>query len=139
MCPCEEAPSKPRPPKGLMTILSVGGLSAALLASVCCIGPLVFAALSVGIGATDSWPARPESKGTLAVSADLHRPDDTSVEHRLLFGLWEATVRSMRARRGVCSGNSEWCESGMVLDRGGVRAGADPGALLVGAVTIRRS
>ena len=52
MCPCEEAPSKPRPPKGSVTILSVGGLSAALLASVCCIGPLVFAALGVGVGAT---------------------------------------------------------------------------------------
>lgn len=33
-------------------ILSVGGLSATLLASVCCIGPLVFAALGVGVGAT---------------------------------------------------------------------------------------
>jgi mercuric ion transport protein len=52
MCPCEEAPSKPRPPKRSVTILSVGGLSTALLASVCCIGPLVFAALGVGVGAT---------------------------------------------------------------------------------------
>lgn len=52
MCPCEEAPSKPRPPKSPVTILSVGGLSTALLASVCCIGPLVFAALGVGVGAT---------------------------------------------------------------------------------------
>lgn len=52
MCPCEEAPSKPTPPKSSVTILSVGGLSAALLASVCCIGPLVFAALGVGVGAT---------------------------------------------------------------------------------------
>jgi mercuric ion transport protein len=52
MCPCEEAPSKPTPSKSSVTILSVGGLSAALLASVCCIGPLVFAALGVGVGAT---------------------------------------------------------------------------------------
>lgn len=53
MCPpYEEAPSKPRPPKDPVTIFSVGGLSAALLASVCCIGPLVFAALGVGAGAT---------------------------------------------------------------------------------------
>lgn len=52
MCPCEEAPSKPRPPKGSVTILSVGGLSTAVLASVCCIVPLVFAALGVGVGAT---------------------------------------------------------------------------------------
>ena len=52
MCPCDEAPPKPRPAKSSVTILSVGGLSAALLASVCCLGPLVFAALGVGIGAT---------------------------------------------------------------------------------------
>jgi mercuric ion transport protein len=31
---------------------TVGGLIAALLASLCCIGPLVFAALGVGVGAT---------------------------------------------------------------------------------------
>lgn len=48
----EEASSKPRPPKDPVTTFSVGGLSAALLASVCCIGPLVFAALGVGVGAT---------------------------------------------------------------------------------------
>jgi mercuric ion transport protein len=35
-----------------VTILSVGGLSAALLASVCCIGPPVFPTLGVGVGAT---------------------------------------------------------------------------------------
>ena len=52
MCPCGEALSKAKPPKSSVTILSVGGLSAALLASVCCIGPLVFAALGVGVGAT---------------------------------------------------------------------------------------
>jgi len=52
MCPCEETPSKLGSPKNPVTILSVGGLSAALLASVCCIGPLVFAALGVGVGAT---------------------------------------------------------------------------------------
>ena len=58
-CPIRTAPSsrsthfpKLRPPKDSVTILSVGGLSAALLASVCCIGPLVFAALGVGVGAT---------------------------------------------------------------------------------------
>jgi mercuric ion transport protein len=52
---CQEAPSKLRPPKNPVTILSVGGLSSALLASVCCIGPLVFAALGVGVGATGFW------------------------------------------------------------------------------------
>lgn len=35
-----------------MTATSTGGLLAALLASVCCVGPLVFAALGVGVGAT---------------------------------------------------------------------------------------
>ena len=58
MCPCEEAPSKPRPPKGSVTILSVGGLSTAVLASVCCIVPLVFAALGVGVGATGFFAGR---------------------------------------------------------------------------------
>ena len=55
MCPYEEAPSKPRPPKNPVTIFSVGGLSAALLASVCCIGPMVFVALGVEVGATGLW------------------------------------------------------------------------------------
>lgn len=35
-----------------MTAASAGGLVTALLASVCCIGPLIFAALGVGMGAT---------------------------------------------------------------------------------------
>ena len=52
MCPYEGIPSKLRQPKNPATIFSVGGVSAALLASVCCIGPLVFAALGVGVGAT---------------------------------------------------------------------------------------
>lgn len=33
-------------------ITAVGGLVTAFLASICCIGPLVFAALGVGVGAT---------------------------------------------------------------------------------------
>ncbi|MGQ0667230.1 MAG: mercuric transporter MerT family protein [Nitrospiraceae bacterium] len=36
----------------VMTATSAGGLVTALLASVCCIGPLIFAALGVGMGAT---------------------------------------------------------------------------------------
>lgn len=44
--------SRSKSPSEPVTILSVGGLSAALLASVCCIGPLAFAALGVGVGAT---------------------------------------------------------------------------------------
>ncbi len=35
-----------------VAVTSMGGLVAAFLASVCCIGPLVFAALGVGVGAT---------------------------------------------------------------------------------------
>jgi mercuric ion transport protein len=38
--------------KGVMTASSAGGLVAALLASVCCIGPVIFAALGVDVGAT---------------------------------------------------------------------------------------
>lgn len=35
-----------------MTVTSVGGLVTAFLASICCVGPLIFAALGVGIGTT---------------------------------------------------------------------------------------
>ena len=38
--------------KTVITAASAGGLIAALLASVCCIGPVAFAALGIGIGAT---------------------------------------------------------------------------------------
>jgi mercuric ion transport protein len=40
------------PEKAATKATSAGGLVAAFLASVCCIGPLVFAALGVGVGAT---------------------------------------------------------------------------------------
>lgn len=52
MRPYPELASRPQPSSNHVTILSVGGLSTALLSSVCCIGPLVFAALGVGVGAT---------------------------------------------------------------------------------------
>lgn len=52
MRPYQEPASEPKPPRKSVAILSVGGVSAALLASVCCIGPLVFAALGVGVGTT---------------------------------------------------------------------------------------
>lgn len=42
----------PRTAKAVITAGSAGGLLAALLASMCCIGPLIFAALGVGAGAT---------------------------------------------------------------------------------------
>ena len=43
-------PAKPSNPA--LTASSAGGLLAAFLASICCIGPIVFAALGVGVGAT---------------------------------------------------------------------------------------
>lgn len=46
------AASPPGTAKAAMTASSAGGLVAALLASVCCIGPVAFAALGVGLGAT---------------------------------------------------------------------------------------
>lgn len=52
MLPYRELASRSKSSSKPVTILSIGGLSAALLASVCCIGPLVFAALGVGVGAT---------------------------------------------------------------------------------------
>jgi len=47
------APSPAGPANTATTATSAGGLLAALLASVCCIGPVVFAALGVGVGATE--------------------------------------------------------------------------------------
>ncbi len=52
MLPYREFSSRPKSSSKPVTIFSIGGLSAALLASVCCIGPLVFTALGVGVGAT---------------------------------------------------------------------------------------
>lgn len=52
MQPHEEAHPYFRPPKNSATMVSVGALGTAVLASVCCIGPLVLAALGVGVGAT---------------------------------------------------------------------------------------
>lgn len=42
----------PETTKASMTASTAGGLLAAFLASICCIGPVVFAALGVGVGAT---------------------------------------------------------------------------------------
>lgn len=50
--PHEESHPDSRPPKHSATMASVGALSAALLASVCCIGPVVLAAFGIGVGAT---------------------------------------------------------------------------------------
>lgn len=52
MRPYQESISDREPSNNRVTILSVSALSAALMASICCIGPLVFAVISVGVGAT---------------------------------------------------------------------------------------
>ncbi|MBI4002187.1 MAG: mercury transporter MerT [Nitrospira defluvii] len=44
------SPAKPSNPAPAASL--TGGLLAAFLASICCIGPVVFAALGVGVGAT---------------------------------------------------------------------------------------
>jgi mercuric ion transport protein len=54
------AVSDREPSNNHVTIFSVGGLSAALFASTCCIGPMVFAALGVGVGATGFWAGTAE-------------------------------------------------------------------------------
>lgn len=50
--PHEETHPNSRPPTNSVAMVSVGALSTALLASVCCIGPFLLAALGVGVGAT---------------------------------------------------------------------------------------
>ncbi len=44
--------SPPETTKAAMTVGTAGGLLTAFLASICCIGPVIFAALGVGVGAT---------------------------------------------------------------------------------------
>ena len=46
------AASLPETAKAAVTASTAGGLLTAFLASICCIGPVVFAALGVGVGAT---------------------------------------------------------------------------------------
>ena len=41
--------------KPAITAALAGGLITALLASVCCIGPILFAALGIGVGVTGFW------------------------------------------------------------------------------------
>lgn len=50
--PTTENARTDRPDRAALTAASMGGLAAAFLASMCCVGPLVFAALGVGVGAT---------------------------------------------------------------------------------------
>lgn len=48
----EETHPDPRSPKNSAAMVSVTALGTALLASVCCIGPVALAAFGVGVGAT---------------------------------------------------------------------------------------
>lgn len=41
--------------QGVSTTTAVGGVVAAVVSSVCCLGPLLLAALGVGAGATGFW------------------------------------------------------------------------------------
>lgn len=50
--PHEETHPNSRPLKNSATMVSIGALITALLASVCCVGPILLAALGVGVGAT---------------------------------------------------------------------------------------
>ena len=50
--PSNTSPSQAGPANTATTASTAGGLLAAFLASICCIGPVVFAALGVGVGAT---------------------------------------------------------------------------------------
>jgi mercuric ion transport protein len=75
---------------------AVGGLMAAFFASLCCIGPVVFAALGVGVGATGVLAA------TAGVLKDLlpYRPAFIGLTV-LLFGL--SFYLSYRKPGAVCT------------------------------------
>lgn len=46
--------------QGVSTTTAVGGVVAAVVSSVCCLGPLLLAALGVGAGATGFWAGTAE-------------------------------------------------------------------------------
>jgi bacterioferritin-associated ferredoxin len=111
---------------------TVGGLLAAFLASVCCIGPVVFAALGVGVGAT----------GFLAGTADFLK---ALLPYRPLFiGLTVLFLGvgfyvAYRNALSPCGGGmhcsiDERRESEIAVDDGGVGFRVDLGSLLVGLV-----
>jgi mercuric ion transport protein len=87
------------PRKTVITAASTGGLITAVFASLCCIGPVVFAALGVGVGAT----------GLLADTAGFlkallpYRPWFIGLT-ALCFGVSFYLV--YRASRGACSPGS---------------------------------
>lgn len=94
----------PRPENSVMTASAAWGLVTAFLASVCCVGPLVFAALGVGVGAT----------GFLAGTASFlkallpYRPLFIGLTGLLVGVAFYLTYRSPRA---ACTTNAT-CASG---------------------------
>ncbi len=84
--------------KAAMAASSAGGLVAAFLASLCCIGPVVFAALGVGVGAT----------GFLANTAGVlkalvpYRPLFLGLTALLLGVSFYLAYRKPRANGAVC-------------------------------------
>jgi mercuric ion transport protein len=89
--------SRSKPPSSPVTSLSIGGLSAAMLASVCCIGPMVFVALGAGFGATGFWA------GTAGVLKGLlpYRPAFISLTILLLGIGFYLTYRKPESARCV--------------------------------------
>lgn len=89
----------PRPENSVMKISTAGSLVAAFLASVCCVGPFVFAALGAGVGAT----------GFLASTASFlkallpYRPLFIGLTALLLGVAFYLTYRSPRA---ACTTNA---------------------------------
>ncbi len=95
-------------PEGAITVTSISGLIAAFLASLCCIGPLVFAALGVGVGAT----------GTLAGTAGFlksllpYRPWFIGLTILLLgmgfyFAYWKPESEQCAPGEGCAQGHSK--------------------------------
>ncbi|OQW32407.1 MAG: hypothetical protein A4E20_13830 [Nitrospira sp. SG-bin2] len=99
-----EPTSQSKPPSTSVTIFSIGGLSTAVLASVCCIGPLVFVALGVGVGATGFWAGTAEFlKGLLPF-----RPAFTGLTILLLsIGFYLAYRKSESMRCALGEGCAE--------------------------------
>lgn len=109
--PYQESTPDREPSNNHVTILSVSGLSAALLASICCIGPLVFAALGVGVGTTGSLA------GTAGVLKGLlpYRPAFIGLTILLLgIGFYLAYWKSDSARCApgkVCAQGNPRCRN----------------------------
>ncbi len=79
-----------------ITGATAGGLITALLASVCCIGPILFAALGIGVGVTGFWASTAGFLKTLLP----YRPWFIGLS-ALCFGISFYLVH--RAPRGACA------------------------------------